>query len=1277
MKMATIVFDMATKNAISNPLTGQPSRNHNANTRAVTGELMNVARARVEMRDPTSSKLNIKGPVAADALRKQDMKLWNHQMKSIPEIMFETARQNRLIDQDVRTRDLQEFQFYMVRKIEGDLRQSLRDAGHDISKFRIGGHDRGTYERFYKVEPRRYMTKPQFFTAIRRAFGDELIKSQAALGKLYDSYDPDHHDEMDWRAFLFLLTIFMQPQDDVFTHLRWAFAIYSSIGTLDYEGCPESLSIGEIKDMIVVPTLMRFRKDIKQVVEDAWLELSAKDLGAQEISESNGDKGIDSIRVSYTMFEKLLKDTRVSELLAVRQTFGRRDPRPWLYSLEVDFYHYSLTEIMTKLRREIRDEAEVVAFIARVEERIIRRHFHRITAFVLRRAKIRKMILLCSVRWKNENVASSFDRWRRTVLVNSLIKQVQRIVRGFIARKRARFMKRMQVRVVRVQAGVRSIRRRIEFNQFNRKRTWAAKIIQKNVRGRQARIKVVSRIEAMYDLGVRNVEKARKAYYEERRERAVWKVQMAARRFLVRCHIVYRVENRIRLEALAAKMDMEKEKARIEKELYRKELEEWYVKRKEENDLTVMQEGATSDARKKIVAFRNRQREIERLEREARREEMMEKQEEQRIEIWIQKWEEAIVRRVEEKGKQCYNCLLMPETPEDIILAKDLKERIKKHVKVVLRRADKQKIPMEIPEAQELAKKEIIDLEMEAERQRAKDDMRAEATQGQAELEEKHARDWAKQLAAKDRKRDWGIYLVVAFFRMVVARKKLRAKAYDRYEKHFDVPSVSYFYKDKRTSKTFWAKPKSLDAYDIKGDDGWVVLFDKNDDMYFYQPSTWKMQWDPPFGSAICMKCDRQFAIVRVTENKKFFCENCFNDEVKEMLVNMTPQEVRFKPFKGNRDGAASTIFSYIKETNWWKYMLETDPSLAKSQEQDAHAAKMSDRKKGILGEACGRCKEKGAARICDQCQEYFCVECYDKKHAADTPWSSHSFQIYEQPKRRGAKEKMEEKKKKLKDAIAAAKSFRKSAKSTTAEVATGKGAKPKKGKKGRKGESESEGGESRGRSRSPSSKKKKMSMKDAAGKVKAANALKKGSSKSKSPSGAKSQSPSAKSKSPGPKKKDKDPGAKDSSKSRSPSNGSKKKAPSLKDAAGKVKAANALKKGASKSKSPSAKKKKQEEGSGDGEGKSEEDAEDGKKKEKDQQRKEALEKKRREKAAADDSSEKKPKPKSTKKKKKIEEEAPEEEEKEKERGAGAKEKEEGDPKNKGLVESKEVTFAE
>ena len=715
------------------------------------------------MRDPTSSKLNIKGPYAADRSRAEDMKLWRTHLDKFPEIMLETARQNRLIEQDVRARDLQEFQFQMVQKIEGNLRDSLKAMGHDINKFRIGGHDRGTYERFYKVEPARYMSKPQFLTGMRRAFGDDLVKSHKALSKLYDSFDPDHVGEMDWRAFLFLLTMFMQPHDTCFTHLRWAFAIYSSIGSLDFEECPEKMSIGEIKDMIVVPTVMRFRKDIKKLVEDSWLELSSQDLEAESITTAHGDNAIDKIKISYKLFEKLFKNTNLKFLMEVVRTFGSKDSRPWQYRIETDFYHQSLTLVMKKIRREIRNDNEADIFIANVAIRVLQFHFGCIVSYVARRVKVRKMILLCSVRWRNENVASFFDKWRYAVLVNSIVKQMQRIVRGFNARRRGKLIKRIQNRVVKVQAGVRQIRKRIVFSEYNKKRVWAAKVIQKIVRGRSARRKVSSRIEAMFDVGVRIVDKKRKKFYEARRVKAAWKLQMLCRRFRLRCRVIERINNRLRLEALATKMDQDKEKHRIEKELYKKTVEEWFVKRKEEFDLTVMIEGASSEGRKKVMAYRTRQREIERLEREAKKEELLEKQEEQRIEMWIKSWEEKIIRRVKEKGVQCNQCLIMPETPEDVELAKMLSKKIKAHVKVVLRRADKQKIPMEITEAQDLAKMEMIDQEMENERARAKQQMRDEAEAGQKELEEKHTRDWEKVLAQKDRKRAWGILVIVGF----------------------------------------------------------------------------------------------------------------------------------------------------------------------------------------------------------------------------------------------------------------------------------------------------------------------------------------------------------------------------------------------------------------------------------------------------------------------------------------------------------------------------------
>jgi Ca2+-binding EF-hand superfamily protein len=77
-------------------------------------------------------------------------------------------------------------------------------------------------ERFFRVEPARYMSKPQFVTALRRAFGDQVLHNEAAISKLFESFDLYRRDEMDWRAFLTLLMMTMQPDMPLRTELRCA-----------------------------------------------------------------------------------------------------------------------------------------------------------------------------------------------------------------------------------------------------------------------------------------------------------------------------------------------------------------------------------------------------------------------------------------------------------------------------------------------------------------------------------------------------------------------------------------------------------------------------------------------------------------------------------------------------------------------------------------------------------------------------------------------------------------------------------------------------------------------------------------------------------------------------------------------------------------------------------------------------------------------------------------------------------------------------------------------
>lgn len=48
-------------------------------------------------------------------------------------------------------------------------------------------------------------------TALRIAFGSEVIKSEAIVKKLFSSFDFYLTDQMDWRCFLYLFLIVMQP----------------------------------------------------------------------------------------------------------------------------------------------------------------------------------------------------------------------------------------------------------------------------------------------------------------------------------------------------------------------------------------------------------------------------------------------------------------------------------------------------------------------------------------------------------------------------------------------------------------------------------------------------------------------------------------------------------------------------------------------------------------------------------------------------------------------------------------------------------------------------------------------------------------------------------------------------------------------------------------------------------------------------------------------------------------------------------------------------------
>jgi hypothetical protein len=85
------------------------------------------------------------GPKQADAAKKAELHVLRGQLNALPEGLREDARMNYLLDQNIKRKDLQDFQCIMLGKIECILREKVIASGENYSRYRIGGFDKGTY----------------------------------------------------------------------------------------------------------------------------------------------------------------------------------------------------------------------------------------------------------------------------------------------------------------------------------------------------------------------------------------------------------------------------------------------------------------------------------------------------------------------------------------------------------------------------------------------------------------------------------------------------------------------------------------------------------------------------------------------------------------------------------------------------------------------------------------------------------------------------------------------------------------------------------------------------------------------------------------------------------------------------------------------------------------------------------------------------------------------------------------------------------------------------
>ena len=897
--------------------------------RTVKKEIRLTCLIRNNLKDTTTSgKLRIKGDKAADLEKENQLRVLRKQLKALPQQVVEHAHTSWTHEQEVKRRNLQDFQCMLMCKLHKVLMANFVEQGLDPKTYRIGGNDRRSFERFYRVEPSMSMSKPQFITAMRRCFGDHVLKAEASFGKLFESFDFESVGRIDWRAFLYMLLILMQADMPYVDHLKYAFALYASEGILDVD-TPSKVTLGTLKDLVCVPVLPVQRKHIRDELDACWLQLAGLNDEVHALTiECVGaglPGGADNVKVSLAHLQLLVRDTSFA-------VYCQQHNQPWTFTMEEHFFHPMFLSYLRDLRKAFRDERECERFILMKNVRQKKYAYQNWKAYIARRDLIRWRFMRWHTRWKLAFFARCFDQWKKVTLENEFGIQMQRCARGFLARARKKLTIKLIQRTMSVQAGARQLMTRQRYKQSAARQDWAANMIQKLYRGRMGRVRVSGVIASYYDTGKRMMEKRMREWQHYRANKATWRILMCYRKHTLKKRLKARLAMKDTVEALGRSMEAMLNQARIKKEVYRQNLAKFYADRKREFDETIMLDKLSRAEQSKIRAMRRRKREEGQREADARlKQEMEDRENDIRAAAFNIKWEKIREERCAARLQKMKHLLESQNSwlsPDERIAKKKLTARIQKHLVIVLRRADDARIPMEIPEGTEIATDEILLMEVEAEKELVHADMLLDGQRIEGELKEIKRKEIEQLYFVNLRRHEWASRTIAGAWHVYTAREMLRKKAQKVYKKHWDKAHLEYYYEDQRTRATVWTKPKSLGPFDVNPAPGWCTMTDNEGDLYFYNPLTWEMTWHQPALTTMCTECGTDFAVSRITaEPNALRCEDCFNRRALAMLeAGVTGVELRFKTFNGSIP--MNPVFAIIKEKTWAAHVLERDLSL-------------------------------------------------------------------------------------------------------------------------------------------------------------------------------------------------------------------------------------------------------------------------------------------------------------------------------------------------------------
>jgi hypothetical protein len=347
------------------------------------------------------------------------------------------------------------------------------------------------------------------------------------------------------------------------------------------------------------------------------------------------------------------------------------------------------------------------------------------------------------------------------------------------------------------------------------------------------------------------------------------------------------------------------------KRIYREQLVEWYKKEKDSMVNNRVFEEQSAKERDKIMKYRRQNKDKDKEQYEAMKLRQAEFLEEQRVEKWIEDWKQKQEDRALKYRAYLEQCLTNPVNGEERAIRKKLRREIEKRTKNVLKRAEKKKVPMEKPEAYDMAQNEILLAYMDEERERVVQEQRAAAEQHYALKAEEAEAKRLEALAGAERAKTYSARAIQRVYRCFLSRKELRKLCYKAYTKGFNAEHAAFYYQEKRTGEIRWTKPVVLGLYDIQVKNEWVVMRDVHQDHYYFNPHSLNMMWETPKKTTICSKCDTEFATRRCNILSACYCEKCY---VAVQSDTPDPPILSWKPFDGGVPGSDKTSWAVIKD---------------------------------------------------------------------------------------------------------------------------------------------------------------------------------------------------------------------------------------------------------------------------------------------------------------------------------------------------------------------------